>query len=193
MKHFTKIILIMAAMLMSNMSFAGIDTDDLGDFNKLSPTQKAEIVAQIAKASEQNTKYGINKIPDTPEQLQKWAEVGSAVGKGLVATARELGVEVNEFAKTGVGKLAIVLLVWNVLGSDIIHIVGGIMWFLIALPMWMYYFRKLCVVKSIEYNEKGKKSKVVYFGKGEVEEARITMTIAIVIIIAIGMVITFSY
>ena len=193
MKHFMKIMLIAFAMLMSNVSFAGIDKDDLGDFNNLSDIQKAEIVSQIAEAKNLNKKYGANKIPDTPEELKKWVDVGTAVGKGLVATAREVGVEVNEFAKTGVGKLAIVLLIWKVMGSDVIHIVGGIMWFLIALPMWMYYFRKLCVVKSIEYNEKGKKSNVVHFNKGEVEEARITMAFAIVIIIAIGMVTTFSY
>lgn len=185
--------LFVFAMLISSVSFAGIDKDDLGDFNKLTATQKAEIISQIAHSKEQNDKFGVGQIPTTPEKLRKWAEVGSAVGKGLVATASELGVEVNEFAKTGVGKLAIVLLIWKVMGSDIIHIVGGIMWFMIALPMWMYYFRKLCIVKDITYNDKGKKIKVSYFEKGEVEEARITMTFAIVIIIIIGIVTIFSF
>jgi len=189
MKFFTQSLVLFAALFMCGVSYAGIDKDDLGDFNTLTGVQKAEIVAAIARAKSQNGPAHVA----TPEKLKEWAEVGSAVGKGLVATAKELGVEVNAFAQTGVGKLAIILIVWKVMGGDILHIFGGIMWFLIALPMWMYYFRKLCIVKGIEYNDKGKKINIVHFEGKEAEDARVTMTIVLVFIVVIGIVTIFSY
>jgi hypothetical protein len=191
MKFYTQTLLLIVAMFMCGVSFAGIDKDDLGDFNTLTPTQKASIISRIAQAKERNGPS--TPAVSTPKELKEWAEVGSAVGKGLVATAKELGVEVNAFAQTGVGKLAIVLIVWKVMGGDILHIFGGIAWVMIALPMWIYFFRKLCVVKEIKYNEKGKKESIVHYVGKEAECARITMTIALVFIVVIGLVTIFSY
>jgi len=191
MKFYKQTLLLIGAMFMCGVSFAGIDKDDLGDFNTLTPTQKAAIVSQIAQAKERNGPS--TPAISTPKELKEWAEVGSAVGKGLVATAKELGIEVNAFAQTSIGKLAIVLIVWKVMGGDILHIFGGIVWFMVALPMWIYFFRKLCIVKEIKYNEKGKKASIVHYVEKEAEDARLTMTIILVFIVIVGLVTIFSY
>lgn len=82
----------------------------------------------------------------------EWIEVGERLGQGLAATARELGVAVNDFAKTPVGMVAIGLLVWNIMGSDIVHVgtAFGILFF--GFPIWWMVARSMFGV----YDDKGK-------------------------------------
>jgi hypothetical protein len=53
-------------------------------------------------------------------------ELGRIIGSGLVATARELGIAANDFAKSDLGKVVMYILVWKYLGQDILGIAIGI-------------------------------------------------------------------
>lgn len=88
----------------------------------------------------------------TSKRVREWVEIGEGIGAGLVATAERLGVAVNDFAGTPVGKLAIVLIVWSYLGSKIIGLTLGFGLLTIGNGVWYYMLRKLFG----EYNEKGK-------------------------------------
>lgn len=134
--------ILVVLMLFSVGVYAGsITTEDLGDFNSLTPAQKAEVVATIAKKTEQNAadKLAATALPTTPEDMQRWVGVGAAIGKGMAEAAKELGVAADEFAKSTVGMIAIALLVWHILGADLVQLLVGGLWLCFWIPfcVWM--------------------------------------------------------
>jgi len=120
----------------------------------LSEIEKAEIALSIAKAKA--NKESSNII--SPESIKEYANLGSDfgvnIGKALAATARELGVEVNNFAKTDVGKLSIYLIIFHLFGSMIVHVVSGFIMLIIMIPIWFWSFRKLCSnqIQKVEHS-----------------------------------------
>ena len=94
---------------------------------KLSSTEQKQILSLISNSS----KTDVN-------ELTKYAELGTVIGKALAGSARELGVAVNDFAKTDVGYLATVLIVWHFLGEDILHFTIALFILLIGLTvLWV--------------------------------------------------------
>ena len=87
-------------------------------FSKLSEAEKAEVVRMVAEKSSS----GVGSV----EKIDKYVQIGSNIGKGLASTAKEVGVAVNEFATTPVGIVAMMLLVWNMMGKAIIMIALGV-------------------------------------------------------------------
>lgn len=96
--------------------------------------------------------------PSAAQQVNEWVEIGQGIGSGLGAAARELGVVANEFAQTPVGMLTIGIIVWKVMGGDIVQLLVGTAWFIGATSIWFYFYRKLYVPAKIsyEYHENGK-------------------------------------
>lgn len=136
----------------------------------LGQTTDAEAAATAAaKARQANTTIAQMTDAERIELLEKannsnaaaakeWIEVGKGLGSGLAATAKEMGVAVNDFAKSPVGKLAVVLLVWTVAGESIAHIlIAGSMLF-IFVPVWFAVGRRMfgqyVVTKDAKGNEK---------------------------------------
>ena len=128
----------------------------------LTDVQIAELQAQAAKLAEANgQKATTPAVPPvaTVEQVAKYAELGKSIGAGLASTAKELGIAVNEFADTPIGKVALIIIVVKLIGSQVFHVILGTVWFLVALPLWFYFYRRLCMFdyKYTEYDEKGRK------------------------------------
>lgn len=77
----------------------------------------------------QQVQEKVNSVREeaSPElsQMSKAVEVGRMLGAGLVATAKELGVAVNDFAKTDVGRGVAVVLLWKYVGSDAAGLLFG--------------------------------------------------------------------
>ena len=76
----------------------------------------------------------------TPQVAKEWAEVGQAIGIGLVATATELGMGVDQLMTTTTGKLAVGVIIYKVAGKDIIGIMFGLLWLIILVPVWIYFW-----------------------------------------------------
>lgn len=92
---------------------------------KLSSTEQKQILSLMSNSS-------------NVTELTKYAELGTVIGKALAGSAHELGVAVNDFAKTDVGYLATVLIVWHFLGEDILHFAIAIFILLIGLTvLWV--------------------------------------------------------
>lgn len=91
----------------------------------------AELTKEQQIAIEQiltNTRDSKPEPPSVqPEDVQKWISLGSNIGAGLAASAKELGVAASEFANTGTGKLVVWIIVWKTIGSSIAHILAGIL------------------------------------------------------------------
>ena len=137
MKNFIAIV----ALMFSFNAFANLTTDSVANagFSKLSETQKAEIIKQIAdKSSDTST---IKNAP-SEEKVEKWVKIGSQIGQGLAGAAKEVGIAVNDFAKTPVGQLTMMLIVWHMVGGVIVHIFGGLLIMVIGLWFVRFMFKR---------------------------------------------------
>lgn len=117
---------LFAAILMtiSLSSLAGNSADTVGNagFAKLSEAEKAEIIQLVAqKASQKESSM------TSEDKVEKWVKIGSNIGQGLAGAAKEVGVAVNDFATTPVGQLTMLLIVWHMIGVQLIHVFGGIL------------------------------------------------------------------
>ncbi len=131
MKKFIAIV----ALMVSFNAFAALTTDSVSNagFSKLSEAQKAEIIKQIANQAAESKV----SVP-SEEKVEKWVKIGSQVGQGLAGAAKEVGIAVNDFAKTPVGQLTMMLIVWHMIGGVLVHIFGGIL--IMVIGLWFIYF-----------------------------------------------------
>ena len=179
-------ILIMLMLLISTTTWAkSANVDGLTD------EQQAEIQLQIArtKAENRNTNTTLPKI--TKSQVKEYVVLGESIAKALGACAKEMGVAVNDFANSKVGILATVLIIWNLAGESIMGFIVGISLFVIGTSIWLYIFRKICVVESITYHENGKKKEVTHYTPSRVDGVRGFMFFAIFLLIIICCMIMF--
>ncbi len=150
----------------SNAIQITIDTDNL---DKTTASTVLEAQKQAKKIAEKA------KTPSV-DQMEAWANIGEKIGKAISATCRELGVEVNKFVKTPVGKIAMALIVWKVVGQEAWAIIGGTLsWFVISL-MIMWSFSHFHMRKKLTDKEHGERYIATYEFKGE--EAKICSAIA---------------
>ena len=49
------------------------------------------------------------------DNTKKYIEMGQMIGQALASSAKEMGVAVNEFAQTPVGKMVAALVIWRFL------------------------------------------------------------------------------
>jgi len=122
------------------------------DASGLSKAQQAEIQLQIEK---------MKTAKPIAEQAKEFASISSEIAKAVGATAKELGVEVNNFAATPVGKMTMYIIVWKFLGRELIGYISGTCFFIIMFPIWWIIFKRLVLIESIEWEDlpNGKKRK----------------------------------
>jgi len=120
-------------MMVSVSAWAGNTSDAVNSagFSKLSEAEKAEVIKMVAdKASQKDV------IPSmTEDKVEKWVKIGSNIGQGLAGAAKEVGVAVNDFATTPVGQLTMMLIVWHMIGAQLIHVFGGIMIWIVGIAI----------------------------------------------------------
>jgi hypothetical protein len=123
----------------------------------LTQEQKAELALQAAKlvTANKNANNGV-PAPVAVDTVKKWADIGTAIGSSLASSARQLGVAANDFAQTPVGKLTMAVIVWHFIGGQLVHIVFGAMWLVIAIPLWVYFYRRASSKTTITVYEAGK-------------------------------------
>lgn len=158
MKFFRNIILMLALAFCAMPAFAQTTTDTNAELAAMTDAQKAQAVA-LLKA---NTPVPTSRA----ENVREWVDIGSSLGESLAATAGKLGVEVNKFSATPVGKLAMVLIVWNFMGVAIVNILvhlGAAAFCLILLVGWWKMFKSMFGT----FDEKGKLVKLSYNREGD--------------------------
>lgn len=156
------LIVSLALMLMlafGSVAHAGGLTTDTVNVEGLSEIAQAEVALKAAELRKAALKKQI--IPDVAE-VQKYVSVGEQIGKALAVTAKELGIEVNNFASTPVGMIAIFLIVWHFFGNMVVHLMFGAAWFMTLIPVWIYFFKRLVMGRKEIYNDAGKRTSVEY-------------------------------
>ena len=197
MKKLLSMLVLAVAML---PTFAYADTPSVqSQMGKLSDTKRAELALKIAQAVEEEqaaTAPILSKVP-APAQMEKWASVGEQIGKALAGTARELGVVANDFIKTPAGQITMAMIVWKIMGHEIAQLGMGLLMFFTLVPLWIYMFRRMCIIKSVTYNTttvdgKSVKTKDVQYynsAKDDIEGTKFFMGLFLVCIVAAAVVV----
>lgn len=117
---------------------------------ELTDQQKAELQLAAAKAASTPGEVNVAKV----ETVKEWVNIGTAIGSGLAASAKELGVAVNDFATSPVGIFTMVLIAWHYVGGELVSIVFGFIWLAFTVPTWVWmYRRQFFDLKVIKYEK----------------------------------------
>lgn len=145
MKRVLFVLLALIGLAMSAPAFAiqqqqqPSDTEQLlTTVTKLDADQKAKLL---------DAAQHIQKGDTAVSQTKEWVDIGASLGQALASTAKEMNIAVNDFAKSPVGKLAIGLIIWKMLGGAIIHFLGALFCFFLLL-CWYRLFRNMYGVWS---------------------------------------------
>jgi len=134
--------LIATLMMMFTFSAMAINT------NGLTPKQLAELNLQVETLK-------ATSPTETLDNVNEWINIGQGLGAGFASTAKELGITANELATTPVGMIAIVVIVWTYMGNAFFGILFGFLWFITAIPIWVWCYRARFVVHSVSTYGKG--------------------------------------
>ena len=161
------------------------------DMSGLSEQAVAELALQAAQLRKDALNVETTILPDVVE-VEKYVGVGEQIGKALATTARELGIEVNNFASTPVGLIAIFLIVWHFFGNMMVHLMFGATWFITLIPLWVYFFKRLVMARQETYNDDGKRVSVTYAMDAS-SDTVLTFVITGAVIFFVGIVGIFTY
>lgn len=142
MRKWFFVISLLGALLVSSSVYAqtvNIDTRDLSD------EQKAQLILKIEEMKKANNGSVVENVTDNltdPKKLNEWVELGKNVGLALTAVAGELGVAADQVLNSTTGKIAMVMIIWKVMGQDVLNIVGGVAtWFVVStIILWSFNF-----------------------------------------------------
>ena len=90
-------------------------------WDKLTDVQKAEINKQVALAAESAESPTLDV-----KKVDEYVVLGERIGKMMGGAAKEVGVAVNTFVETPVGKWTMVMVIWKFMGNALMHIFGGV-------------------------------------------------------------------
>ncbi|TSC63061.1 MAG: hypothetical protein G01um101448_242 [Parcubacteria group bacterium Gr01-1014_48] len=107
--------------------------------------------------------------------------------------AKELGIAVEDFSKTSLGTLTIVLVIWKMIGNDLIQLIVGLLWFMVVIPVWIKIFYRMCLVQKIAYAENGKtRVSVEHHDDSDTDARRWAMTFVFAVLVGIGFLVMFA-
>jgi hypothetical protein len=109
---------------------------------------------QLADLEREQTKQ---KIQDYGE----WVGVGKEIGVAVDSSLSAISNRANEFANTKVGTVTMWVVVWKVLGRDIVGYIFGFGLLGIGIPVILWSYRKRVlpsqILKKEYFDEKGKR------------------------------------
>lgn len=124
------------------------------DLNNV-PKDKADQIRQLATSAQPSETD--KAISIASESVNKYVELGTAMGAAIKSTANELGVEPKEFANSPLGYASYFWLAWELwLGqtaNTLSNVLIGAIWLFFFISVWSFYFRKICLEKETVYEE----------------------------------------
>jgi hypothetical protein len=189
--------LVGASATISYPAYAYDSVDTSGLTSDQVNTLKAQALELKAQALKQIRASGSTVLPSA-EEINKYAELDTNIGVGLANAAKQMGVAANEFAGTTIGKIAFFIIGYKLIGSSLVHLSFGFLWFLVGIPLWMHYFKRICLYEKIvdKFDEKGKRVSREITGfslnDGDAAGYRIVMFIFLAIVVIVGLITIFS-
>lgn len=99
--------------------------------------------------------YGDQLKAQKPVKIQKINEytiLGKGIAEALSEAAKQLGVTVNDFVRMPVGQVTTALIVYKIIGHDVIHIALGLLWILVSTSIWLFFYSKLWAPEEVTIN-----------------------------------------
>jgi hypothetical protein len=118
------------------------------DASKLTPQQRAEIQLKIEQTAAATAANPSNLAVTVREEASAWADLGKNVGTALVASAKEVGQGVNEFSQTPVGQVTTAIIVYKVIGQEILGLVFGVLTLVVGTVIAIYVYSSIGVQKQ---------------------------------------------
>lgn len=83
------------------------------------------------------------------KETAAWANLGTNIGTAMVSAAKELGLAANEFSQTSLGKIVTGIVVYKVMGRDILGVFFGsvILFFGFGMVTWLLFTKRFGQVK----------------------------------------------
>ncbi len=119
------------------------------DASKLTPQQRAEIQLKIEQTAATSANPS-NLAVTVREEASAWADLGKNVGTALVASAKEVGQGVNEFSQTPVGQITTAIIVYKVIGQEVLGLVFGFLTLVVGTTIAAWAFSSIGVTKTYE-------------------------------------------
>ena len=144
-----KILLVAASFLL--MSFGHASAVDVNDeMSKLNAEQKTQVLTMIDNlAAKQNKNGGTSAV--MREEATKWGELGANMGRAAVGAAKEIGMAANEFVATPLGKVTMGIVIYKVIGKDIIKFIMGLGILIFFFSTGHYFLRMKKYTGAVEY------------------------------------------
>jgi hypothetical protein len=140
-------------------SFAFAETRVNVDLEKLDPQSRNAVLEAQKRAAE--TSATVSK-----ENLNLFKEYGKSIAETFAEVCKTLNIEVNKFAETPVGKLTMWLIVYKVVGKDILHVILMLgMWFLVTGCCVIYAYIFHMPKKIVTRDDKKVITKIEYIQK----------------------------
>lgn len=156
-----KIILVLMVLLLSSNVFAqnNNDTHVTVDLQSLNSDTRNSVLSAIEKEKNKN-------IPTppivNPEKIQSWANIGKELGSAVSQMCKEINMGVNDFVKTPVGIITTCVLIWKLIGQNIINVVVGLVLLFIFEPIVIWSFIRLNINERVEIDD-GKNGKSIKY------------------------------
>ena len=170
-------ILMFVTLIVSSTKAISSDSLHTAGFGNLDPVTQAEILKVVSEKAQAQKQAGIlDKVQTNPEKVNQWIEIGSNIGKGLAGAAKELGVEVNNFAATPMGQLTIWLIVWHIMGTTLMHFFG-------AFIVWIVGFIGIWFIRN----------KILNKDESLSDDAETFMSIMVIAVVVAGIIVMFTF
>jgi len=143
MKNFSVLFMVMVlglCLMVSNFANAAAINLKEGqiviDLNKL----HGDDAAAVLKAYQATQEIQVPKVEVIKKDAEDWANIGTNISKAISSACKELSIGVNEFIQTPAGKLTTFLIVWKIIGREILNFfVGTLAWIaLTSIILWSY-------------------------------------------------------
>jgi hypothetical protein len=153
-KFFLRIVSILITILILSFTIYafGITAEEMLKNPNLTDSERSTIARVMAQTSE-------SSIPMQMKGLLEWKEMGEAFATTIKQICQTLNVEVNAFLQSDVGKLTAAVIIYRMVGKDLIRIgLYTLIWlgitFCIGLSIKILHMKKK-ITKTI-YNEEQK-------------------------------------
>jgi len=176
--------MLIFCLLTTSVAFARVQGDVT---DGLSEADKTEIAAIAAQKRADAAKKATEAPPvPAPQKVNEWIDVGKNAGLAITACAKEVGVAGDKFLESTTGKITITLIACKMLKLEPVSILFGTLMYVVLMSGWLYFFKKLCVVRSITKtpieNSIRSKIEIDHFGEGSVDGTRVVMWITLIAI-----------
>lgn len=98
-------------------------------------------INQLAEVAANMRKDPVNISEKVRDEVQAWTDLGQNIGRATVGAAKEVGMAANEFAQTPLGIVTISIVVYKLVGEDLLSLIFGSLLILFGSTFGIYSSR----------------------------------------------------